>query len=43
MVITRLSMGDLKQWYDQLARMTVAEGVARIRAELARVPMERAA
>jgi hypothetical protein len=43
MVITRLSMGDLMQWYEQLARMTVAEGVARIRAELARLPVERAA
>jgi hypothetical protein len=43
MVITRLSMGELMQWYEQLARMPVAEGVARIRAELARLPMERAA
>jgi hypothetical protein len=42
-VVTRLSMGDLMQWYDQLARMTVAEGVAKIRAELARTPMEHAA
>lgn len=42
-VVTRLSMGDLMQWYEQLARMTVAEGVAKIRAELARTPMERAA
>jgi hypothetical protein len=42
-VVTKLSMGDLMQWYDQLARMTVAEGVAKIRAELARTPMEQAA
>jgi hypothetical protein len=42
-VVTRLSMGDLMQWYEQLARLTVAEGVARIRAELARLPMEQAA
>ena len=37
-VVTRLSMADLLQWYEQLARMTVAEGVAKIRAELARTP-----
>jgi hypothetical protein len=42
-VVTRLSMGDLMQWYEQLARMTVADGVAKIRAELARTPMEHAA
>lgn len=42
-VVTRLSMADLLQWYEQLARMTVAEGVVKIRAELARAPMENAA
>jgi hypothetical protein len=39
-VITRLSVLDLMQWYEQLAGMSVAEGAAKIRAELARVPME---
>jgi len=31
------------QWYEQLAAMSVAEGVAKIRAELARVLTEHAA
>lgn len=39
-VITRLSVLDLMQWYEQLAGMSVAEGAAKIRAELARLPME---
>jgi type II secretory pathway component PulM len=37
-VITTLSVRDLMQWYEQLAGMTVADGVAKIRGELARVP-----
>jgi hypothetical protein len=37
-VMTTLSVRDLMQWYEQLARMTVAEGVAKIRGELARAP-----
>jgi hypothetical protein len=37
-VITTLSVRDLMQWYEQLAGMSVADGVAKIRAELARVP-----
>jgi hypothetical protein len=36
-VMTTLSVRDLMQWYEQLARMSVAEGVAKIRAELAQV------
>lgn len=42
-VITTLSVRDLMQWYEQLAGMSVAEGVAKIRAELARIPTEHAA
>ena len=42
-VITTLSVRDLMQWYEHLAGMSVAEGVAKIRAELARVPKEHAA
>jgi hypothetical protein len=42
-VITTLSVRDLMQWYEQLAGMSAAEGVAKIRAELARVPTEHAA
>jgi hypothetical protein len=42
-VITTLSVRDLMQWYEQLGRMTVAEGIAKIRVELARMPMEHAA
>jgi hypothetical protein len=37
-VITTLSVRDLMQWYDQLAGMSVADGVAKIRGELARFP-----
>jgi hypothetical protein len=36
-VVTTLSVGDLMQWYDQLARMSVVDGAAMIRRELARV------
>ncbi|MGH9883892.1 MAG: hypothetical protein ACREBE_00065 [bacterium] len=42
-VMRTLTMGDLLQWYEQLANMPVSEGVAKIRAELARVPTEKAA
>lgn len=40
-VITRLSVLDLIQWHEQLAGMSVADGAAKIRAELARVPTEK--
>jgi hypothetical protein len=39
-VMTTLTMRDLLQWYEQLANMSVAEGVAKVRAELARMPTE---
>jgi hypothetical protein len=45
-VIATLSVRDLMQWYEQLAGMSVADGVAKIRGELARVapvPTEHAA
>jgi hypothetical protein len=42
-VITTLSVRALMQWYEELARTTVADGIAKIRAELARFPRERAA
>jgi len=42
-VVTTLSVRDLTQWYDQLTALPISDAVARIRAELARVPMEQAA
>jgi hypothetical protein len=39
-VMTTLSVRDLMQWYEQLAGMPVADAVARIRPELARLPTE---
>jgi hypothetical protein len=38
-VMTTLSVRDLMQWYEQLAGMSVTDGVAKIRGELARAPM----
>ena len=42
-VITTLSVRDLMQWHDQLAALSISDAVAKIRAELVRVPMEQAA
>jgi hypothetical protein len=42
-VITTLSVRELMQWHDQLAAMSISDAVAKIRGELARVPMEQAA
>jgi len=42
-VITTLPVRDLVHWYEQLGALSVTDAAAKIRGELARVPMEQAA